>query len=116
MVNIEQLRADVERFREAADVANKALQNAEIALAEALCPFKVGQTINAIIRTRETKAIVSAIHTGWQGSRHNSYYWELSLIPIKKDGTKGISVRLSWAENQRMLKINGISEEYHDVD
>lgn len=116
MVNIEQLRADVERLREAADVANKALQNAEIALAEALCPFKVGQTINAIIRTRETKAIVSAIHTGWQGSRHNSYYWELSLIPIKKDGTKGISVRLSWAENQRMLKINGISEEYHDVD
>ena len=116
MVNIEQLRDDVARCREAANAANEALQNAEVAIAEALCPFKVGQTINAIIRTRETKAVVSAIHTGWQGSRHNSYYWELSLIPIKKDGTKGISVRLSWAENQRMLKINGISEEYPDAD
>lgn len=116
MVNIVRLRADVARCREEANAANEALQNAEIALAEALCPFNVGQTINAIIRKRETKAVVSAIHTGWQGSRHNSYYWELSLIPIKKDGTKGASFRLSWVENQRLFKINGISEEYPDAD
>lgn len=111
MVNIEQLRADLEFCRDAAKVATDALRNAEIALAEALCPFEVGQTIKTMWRNRETPAQVKAILPGHFGLGDDKHLgWRLVILPIKKDGAFMYQTTLSCFENRDIMSLNGIPE------
>lgn len=115
--NIEHLREELDSRREAAKVATDALHNAEIALAEALCPFKVEQTIKTMWRNRETPAKVKAILPGHFGLRDDKHLgWRLVILPIKKDGTFMYQTTLSCFENSDIMSLNGIFEESTNAD
>ena len=116
MSNINQLRADLDRYIEEAKVAGAKMQEAQIALAVACCPFTVGQTIKTMWRNRETPAVVDAILPGWQISAplRKNHAWKLRIVPINKNGKRSFPASLSWSDNRKLLDINGISGEEID--
>lgn len=117
MDKIEKLRSDLEFCRESEKVAREALNKAEMALAEALCPFTVGQTIKTMWRNRETPAKVKAILPGHFELRDEKYLgWSLVILPIKKDGTFMYQTTLSCFENRALMSLNGIFEESTNAD